>query len=75
MQYGKAEKDAIIMRHEVKTHQNPTTTHGVDFIYYGDQGKNDGKEYSAMAQVRQNPERAPNHVLRPLDTPLRSPPI
>ena len=61
MQYGIAEKDAIIMRHEVKTHQNPTTTHGVDFIYYGDQGKNDGKEYSAMAQVRKSIPRALYH--------------
>ena len=59
MQYGESEKDAIIMRHEVKTHQNPMTTHGVDFIYYGNQGKNDGKEYSAMAQVYPTPLLTP----------------
>ena len=27
------------MRHEVTTHQNPNTVHGVDFVYYGDQGR------------------------------------
>jgi len=63
MQYGEAEKDAIIMRHEVKTHQNPTTTHGVDFIYYGDQGKNDGKEYSAMAQTVGYPAAISAHLI------------
>ena len=39
MQYGEGEKDAIIMRHEVVTHEHPDTVHGVDFIFYGDQGK------------------------------------
>ena len=27
------------MRHEVTTHENPEVVHGVDFVYYGDQGK------------------------------------
>ena len=26
------------MRHEVTTHENPSVVHGVDFVYYGDQG-------------------------------------
>ena len=26
------------MRHEVTTHENPEVVHGVDFVYYGDQG-------------------------------------
>lgn len=37
-QYEHNEKDAILMRHEVTTHENPNTVHGVDFVYYGDQG-------------------------------------
>jgi len=39
------------MRHEVTTHQNPNTVHGVDFVYYGDQGNKSTSEYSAMAQT------------------------
>lgn len=50
-QYLEGERDAILMRHEVTTHQNPNKVHGVDFVYYGDQGNTSTSEYSAMAQT------------------------
>jgi len=50
-QYLTGERDAILMRHEVTTHENPNTVHGVDFVYYGDQGNKSTSEYSAMAQT------------------------
>ena len=63
MQYGKGERDAILMRHEVTTHQHPHITHGVDFVYYGNQGSEDGKEYTAMAQTVGYPAAIAAHLV------------
>ena len=63
MQYENDERDAILMRHEVTTHQQPDTVHGVNFIFYGDQGSENGKEYSAMAQTVGYPAAIAAHLV------------
>jgi len=70
-QYEHNEKDAILMRHEVTTHENPNTVHGVDFVYYGDQGSNNSHQYSAMAQTVGYPCAIAAHLV--LEGQLKSP--
>ena len=43
--------------------KEPNKVIGVDFIYYGHQGANDGKEYSAMAQTVGYPAAIAAHLV------------